>query len=91
MYAWLITRDHLSNEEDRGAVGPRGCPLTSDEITAVGSRFRMLSDDGELYYEGLYAGPDDETLFAPLEDFGMPNAGATTIQYRNASGAWEAL
>jgi hypothetical protein len=91
MYAWLITRDYVSNEQDRGTIGPRGCPLTGEEITAVGIRFRMLSDDGELYYEGLYSGPDDETLFAPLEDFGMPNAGATTIEYRNAAGAWEAL
>jgi len=91
MYAWLITRDDVSEGKDKGTIGPRGCPLTSEEITAVGSRFRLLSDDGELYYEGLYTGPDDETLFAPLEDFGMPNAGATAIEYRNAAGAWEAL
>lgn len=91
MYAWLITRDCVSEGKDKGTIGPRGCTLTSEEITAVGIRFRLLSDDGELYYEGLYSGPDDETLFAPLDDFGMPNAGATTIQYRSAAGAWEAL
>jgi len=91
MYAWLITRDRVSDEQDRGTIGPHGCPLTSDEITAVGIPFRMLSDDGEPFYEGLYTGPDDETLFAPLDDFGMPNAGATVIQYRNAAGEWEAL
>jgi len=91
MYAWLITHDYVSNEEDRGTIGPRGCPLTSEEITATGIPFRMLDDDGEVYYHGLYKGPDDETLFAPLDDFGMPNAGCTSIQYRNAAGAWEGL
>lgn len=91
MYAWLITRDLVSNEEDRGTIGPRGCPHTSEEITATGIPFRMLDDDGEVYYQGLYVGPDDETLFAPLDDFGMPNAGAVVIQYRNAAGEWEAL
>lgn len=91
MYAWLITRDYVSNEVDRGTIGPRGCPLTSEEIAATGIPFRMLDDDGEVYYLGLYTGPDDETLFAPLDDFGMPNAGGTAIQYRNAAGAWETL
>ena len=91
MYVWLITRDLVSNEEDRGTIGPRGCPLTSEEITATGIPFRMLDDDGEVYYHGLYVGPDDESLFAPLDDFGMPNAGAVAIQYRNAAGEWEAL
>lgn len=91
LYAWLITRDNVSNEQDRGTIGPSGCPLTSEEITAIGIPFRMLDDDGKVYYFGLYKGPDDETLFAPLEDFGMPNAGCTAIQYRNAAGAWETL
>lgn len=91
VYAWLITRDCVSHQESRGTIGPRGCPLTAEEITAVGIPFRILDDDGEVYYEGIYSGPDDESLFAPLDDFGMPNAGATTIQYRNATGEWEAL
>jgi hypothetical protein len=90
MYSWFITRDWVSGGKDRGFIGPR-CALTSEEITATGIAFRMLDDDGDVYYHGLYTGPDDESLFGPLDDFGMPNAGCTAIQYRNAAGEWEAI
>jgi hypothetical protein len=89
MYAWLITRDDVDGGKDKGLIGPRGCPLTSEEIAAAGLAFRMLDDDGEVYYHGLYKGPSDESLFGPLDDFGMPNAGCTSIEYRNAAGEWE--
>ena len=51
-----------------------------------GFQFRMFDDDGELYYEGRCT----IESFAPLDDFGMPNAGCTTIKYRNETG-WYAL
>lgn len=54
-------------------------------------RWRCLDDDGELYYEGRFIG-DEIRMFAPLEDFAQPDAGATTIEYLNAeTGAWERL
>lgn len=53
-------------------------------------RWRCMDDDGELYYEGRFIGPESR-IFAPLEDFAMPDAGATTIEYLAPSGAWEAL
>lgn len=59
-----------------------------DAIPTV-RRFRMYDDDGEPYYDGLFLrsptsteGCEDD--FAPLEDFGMPNAGCTRIDYWNA-------
>ena len=50
-------------------------------------RFRMLDDDGMMYYKGY---SDDSSSFEPLDDFGMPNAGCTDIQYWE-NGKWESL
>lgn len=51
--------------------------------------FRMYDDDGELYYSG-WAKPDTE--FDPLEDFGTPNAGCTSISYYSHTKLiWEQL
>lgn len=95
-YAWLITHDHITDDEhnDTGTTGPFNVTLTRDQIRnhpdAVA--FRLYDDGGELYYEGLYVGPDDETLFAPLDDFGTPNAGCTRIDLRDpVTGTWEHL
>ena len=53
-------------------------------------QFRMYDDDGELYYTGTlywngYANyPENEEIdfaYSPLDDFGMPNAGAVLIKY----------
>ena len=48
----------------------------------------MKDDDGNLYYEGLIFG--DYMGFEPLDEFGMPNAGCTIIEY-NIKGKWERL
>lgn len=54
--------------------------------------FKMFDDDGKLYYQGRYIGPDDDDMFGPLDDFGKPNAGAVDIQYWDAfAGQWESL
>ena len=96
-YSWVVTKDHTAEPGDPagtnmnaiGMLGPRGVTKTAEEITTKGIPFRMLDDDNELYYEGFYLGPDDETLFAPLDDFGTPNAGAAIIQYKNKYGRFE--
>ena len=49
----------------------------------------MLDDDRNLYYKGRISGDYDG--FEPLDDYGMPNAGATIIQYKGKSGGWEDL
>jgi len=90
-YSWMITRDFVDEGKSLGVMGPRGVALTAEQIKAQGKAFRMLSDDREVYYHGLYVGPDDETLFAPLEDYGTPNSGCTIIEYKNAAGRWEVL
>ena len=106
-YGWIIDRDHLAydlgsvdhdDRDDTGTIGPRNIyPSIKAQLRAgEGEKFRMYDDDGELYYEGRivfhpdYEAPDMQ--FEPLDDFGMPNAGCTTIKYRNRNtGKWEVL
>lgn len=99
-YAWVILTDHLHESDptiftDSGAgtAGPRGA--TDEQIAAIkaggGTAFRLKDDDGELYYSGRFLGDSlSGEAFAPLDDFGMPNAGCTTIEYYRA-GKWEQL
>lgn len=83
---WIITRDFIAepDEEDaEGTYGPdsfRGDPET---LKRSGRRFRLLDDDGEVYYEGRWNGleGDEADAFGPLHDFGGPNAGCTEMQY----------
>lgn len=89
-YAWVITQDHLDNPGDRGKSGPRG---PADHLSIMlmaghGKDFRMYDDDGELYYSGTIVGDYDG--FEPLDDFGMPNAGCTSIAYKD-NGKWVTL
>lgn len=103
-YGWMIDRDLIadpavkapSNSNAVGMVGPRDI---SPEILArlkagEGQEFRMRDGDQEVYYYGRLiiadedAGGEDD--FAPLEDFGTPNAGAAEIQYKQ-NGVWATL
>lgn len=54
---------------------------------------RLLDDDGEVYYEGRCDSCDDDNAFGPLDNFGGPNAGCTTIQYWQSGkgGGWKTL
>jgi hypothetical protein len=95
-YAWIIDTDHLFDPDDtvtpdeKGITGPHNAPaefLTILEGTAPSTgrmvhKFKMYDDDGELYYSGRYIGPNDDSMFGPLENFGMPNAGCTDIHYK---------
>ena len=40
----------------------------------------MLDDDGESYYKGIIFHRNGEEQFAPLDEFGAPNAGAVIIK-----------
>ncbi len=96
---WTITRDLLAEDDPRparrgtnanavGIVGPRGATLTSEQIIAEpGSlMFRLYDDDGgALCYEGWLIGGDE---FAPLDQFGQPNAGCTSIKVLVNGDQW---
>lgn len=87
-YAWIITTDHLDDGE-AGTSGPRNAPsdLLHDLDDGKGLTFRMHDGDDILYYTGriVTRQPDDygheDVAYAPLRDFGMPNAGCVTITY----------
>ena len=80
-YYWKITH----GDDDVGTVGPRGADET---ITENKGSFRMKDDDGIVYYHGEIYGNYDG--FEPLDDFGMPNAGCTSIVY-NLGAEWKQL
>ena len=98
--AYAITKDHLPNADAAagtngnatGLIGPRSVKLSFEEIVThpKGQKFRMLDDDGEVYYEGIFVGDDE---FQPLDFFGTPTAGCTSIEYWNPAhgGTWQPL
>jgi hypothetical protein len=92
-YAWVITTDHLDNMP-ACVTGPRDA--TDEQIALAhekGTRFKIYDDDGELYYSGRFwsDGTNGDDDFGPLDDYGAPNAGATEIRYRDASGKYVTL
>ena len=89
-YAWVITKDHLAqsgDQSDVGTMGPHDAPteLVERLNAGEGATFRMYDDDQILYYTGRALSVDDEwderACFGPLDDFGMPNAGAVWIKW----------
>jgi len=100
-YGWIITRDYITPADERegthsvGTMGPRNIPadLVKRLHAGEGTAFRLLDDDGEVYYHGrlITTDPGGEDEFGPLNDFGTPNAGAVDIQYRDPAGKWQSL
>ncbi len=97
MAQWKITKDNISTPDEGSDVGVRGPrSWTDDEGVQHGfqndvempHKFRLRDDDGIIYYYGFCSEDGD---FSPLDDFGMPNAGATEIQYKSPTGDYETL
>ncbi len=89
--AWIIDKDFIADPNAKpgtnaNAVGVMGPHWYSGDGAELSCRFRIRDDDGVLYYEGRSSDYD----FRPLEDFGMPNAGATRIEYFSRS-EWREL
>jgi len=98
-YAWRITKDLIDDGKAIGTEGPQNAPNTmlaivrqlekdpsmANELPKA-TRFRMLDDDGEVYFEGFLYG-DNVDLFEPLDDFGMPGYGCTSIETMQ-DGQW---
>jgi len=96
-YGWIIDKDHFFNPEFDsksavGVMGHRGIDsiIESELKDGRGGKFRMLDDDGDVVYEGRIMGPDFSG-FEPLDDYGTPNFGCTTIEYCDAAGKWYQL
>lgn len=102
MYAWLITEDLIADSNEKapcnanavGMTGPSRVQLTAEQILTHPEKeyFEMYDDDKSLYYKGYMVHDTKSEGFEPLDDFGGPNAGCTTIKYRNKdTGAMEVL
>jgi hypothetical protein len=93
-YAWLVYHDHLDHRRVR-VYGPGG--ITDGQCKRLaageGARFRLLDGDGILYFSGRLLGDDESgDGFGPLDDYGTPDSGCTTIQYLSpGTGKWETL
>ena len=84
---WTITNDLV---DDGKKVGNASCNFDEAKSALLNHRFRLLDDDGEVYYEGLSDDRDSQRAFAPLDDFGQGYAGCTEIHYFT-DGAWRLL
>lgn len=81
--------DGSCDKGDAGVVGPRNA--SEEDIARLragaGDTFRLYDDDDELYYTGrlVVSGnlthDDQVACFGPLDDFGTPNAGCTSIRW----------
>lgn len=84
---WKITRDLINEAGGKKHAESR----TWDEGKAKTQTlfaFRLLDDDGEIYFHGVSTSNES---FAPLNNYGMPGYGCTDIQYKNEKGKWESL
>ena len=92
MYYWEITKDCSGDEPE--AVGVSGGNKKTLERSWSLRPFRLLDGDNIVYYEGSFYCTDDESNgeegFSPLDDYGMPNAGCTSIEYW-IDGKWVTL
>jgi len=84
---WKITKDHLYGS-NKTFVGPKSCRMDRKNIKGVS--FKMYDSDRHLLYSGVMT--HGCSGFEPLDDFGAPNAGATSIKIRTKkSGRFEEL
>lgn len=105
-YGWVIDEDKLDDDFRSNGVGIMGPRDLDPELRrrldhGVGARFRLRDDDDEVYYVGriVWTGNTtdvdsfpEEVAFAPLDDYGTPNAGCTSIEYFHpASHTWLAI
>ena len=75
---WTITKDLI---DDGKKVGTSSCNFDEAKVALLKHRFRLLDDDGEIYYEGLSDNCDSQRAFDPLDDFGQGYAGCTEIDW----------
>ncbi len=87
-HGWIITKVNTEflESDELDTMGPRDINVSKDELTKDGKEFQMRDDDGIVYYEGFVIGDE----FAPLDDFGRPNAGCVEILIKQ-SGKWVTL
>ena len=55
-YGWIITKDHIDNNEAKGVAGPRTISKATEIAlnAGEGTKFKMSDDDGECFNEDVY-------------------------------------
>ena len=77
-YWWRIDEDFLDGDNENSEVGTEG-PYDGDFQNFDNEQgFTLYDDDDNPYYHGYMYG--DWYGFEPVDDFGMPNAGAVHIK-----------
>lgn len=95
---WEIDKDWITNGEYTTRVGVSGeginvglGPIMPEIIelptTEEKTSFRMKDDDGQVYYGGWLHNDDEGLNQQAALDFGMHDAGCTTIEV-NIDGKW---
>ena len=84
---WTITNDLV---DDGKKVGTASMNYDEAKAALLKHRFRLLDDDGEIYYERLSDDCNSQRAFAPLDDFGKGYAGCTEIHFFT-DGVWRQL
>lgn len=74
---WIIDKDLIGGNTANMGDSRQMCSSDYREGTTLPHRFSMFDADGECYYQGR---TDDDSSFAPLDDFGQPYAGCTSIK-----------
>lgn len=87
---WLLTENRLSGDKN----WQRGNCKASDIPESNKMLFRLLDDDGDVYFAGLLDGKAFENApgdaaFEPLDSFGAAY-GCTELQYKQ-TGVWKTL
>ena len=78
-YRWKIDKDYLDGDNEHSAVGVEGPRDLDENITENPQGFTLYDDDDNAYYHGWLYG--DYEGFEPVDDYGMPNAGAVHIKF----------
>lgn len=74
---WIIDKDLIGEGTVNMGDAQRMCSSNYKNGTPLPHRFSLFDDDGECYYQGR---TDDDSSFAPLDDFGQQYAGCTEIR-----------
>lgn len=74
---WIIDKDLIGASTANMGDSRQVCSSDYKEGTPLPYRFSLFDADGECYFQGR---TDDDSSFAPLDDFGMGYAGCTTIK-----------
>jgi len=85
---FIITQLHNSDEYTHDESDKKWLEPKSKRPDCI-HKFKLADDDGNVY---CYGYSNNDSSFSPLDDFGMPNWGCTTIFYRNPeTGKYEQL